>query len=58
MDTQKDRELSELELTAEELEDVCGGLRNNQTEWWAAVQVGIIQGVEKASGGGSCGILF
>lgn len=41
MDSQENRELGELELTAEELEDVCGGLMNNQTEWWAAFQRGM-----------------
>jgi hypothetical protein len=50
MDTQKDREPGELELTAEELDNGCGGLRNNQTEWWAAVQAGMVQGFEKAGG--------
>lgn len=56
MDTKKNCEISELELTAEQLDDVCGGLRNNETEWWAAVQVGINRSVENA--GGNCSILF
>jgi hypothetical protein len=37
-------EIRPWELTTLELDAVCGGLRNNQTAWWAAVRDGITVG--------------
>ena len=46
-----DRQQSEIvELTADELDEVSGGMRNNQTEAWAYVQIGIMVGRQEASG--------
>jgi hypothetical protein len=39
------------QLTTEELDGVSGGMKNNQTEAWAAFQTGIIKGFIEASGG-------
>jgi hypothetical protein len=39
------------QLTTEELDGVSGGVKNNQTEAWAAFQTGIIKGFIEASGG-------
>jgi hypothetical protein len=50
----QESEISELELTAEELDDVSGGLRNNQTEVWAAFYSGIVKGVLEAGGSVRC----
>jgi hypothetical protein len=53
----QESKINELELTAEELFGISGGIRNNETEAWAVFQVGIIRGFEAAQPG-SCGILF
>ena len=51
METRKDEisntqngEIRPCELTTVELDAVSGGLRNNQTAWWAAVRDGITVG--------------
>jgi hypothetical protein len=50
-------EINELELTAEELDAVSGGLRNNQTEAWAVFQLGIMQGFLESGGPrATCGL--
>jgi hypothetical protein len=47
-----DRQESEIiELTADELGEVSGGLKNNQTEAWAFVQIGMA--MAKMEGGSS-----
>jgi len=43
-------EINEPELTAEELDSVSGGLRNNQTEAWGWFQLGIAKGFAEAGG--------
>jgi len=53
MDRQQD-EISDLELTTEELNDVTGGIKNNQTEAWGAFQFGIRVGLVMAGGHVSC----
>jgi hypothetical protein len=55
MDRQQ-QEISELELTIEELNDVGGGMRNNQTEAWAAFQGGIVKGLWEAGAQLGCGV--
>jgi hypothetical protein len=47
-------EINEPELTAEELDSISGGFRNNQTEAWGWFQLGIERGF--AHPGGSCGL--
>jgi hypothetical protein len=61
MTTQKDQvrntqdsEITPRELTTTELNGVSGGLRNNQTEWWAAVQRGMDMGQIMAGGQPVC----
>jgi hypothetical protein len=44
MNTQESK-ISNLELTTEDLDDVSGGLRSNQTEAWAAFKAGIVKGL-------------
>ena len=60
LETEMDRqqsEINEFEMTTEELDAVSGGVRNNQTEAWAAFQTGIIKGFLEAGGGhASCTI--
>ena len=46
-------ELSEMELTAEELNDVNGGVKNGQTAGFRAFVVGILQGYMEAGGHGT-----
>jgi hypothetical protein len=42
------------ELTTIELDGVSGGIRNNQTEWWAAFQNGMDIGQIMAGGRPIC----
>jgi hypothetical protein len=52
-------EINEPELTAEELDSISGGLRNNQTEAWGWFQLGMERGFVGAygpGGGASCGL--
>ena len=52
-------EINEPELTAEELDSISGGLRNNQTEAWGWFQLGMERGFVRAygpGGGASCGL--
>ncbi|WP_369722707.1 hypothetical protein AB8Z38_01295 [Bradyrhizobium sp. LLZ17] len=53
MDKQQ-RDVTELELTLEDLNEVNGGVRNNQTEAWAAFAGGILKGFIEAGGHPSC----
>ena len=46
--------ISDLELTTDELDDVSGGLRNNQTEAWAAFKAGIVKGLFESGATVSC----
>jgi hypothetical protein len=47
----KQSEISSLEeLTTRELDDVSGGLKNNQTEAYHAVWAGIVKGFSDAAG--------
>lgn len=50
----QNREMTPHELTITELDDVSGGLRNNQTAWWAAVQNGMDMGQIMAGGRPFC----
>jgi hypothetical protein len=61
MHTQKSEitspEIGALELTADELDAVAGGMRNNQTEAWAVFQIGIMRGFLAAGGpAATCGL--
>jgi hypothetical protein len=47
-------EINEPELTAEELDSVSGGLRNNQTEAWGWFQLGIAKGIGETPGSLAC----
>ncbi|RXH13930.1 hypothetical protein EAS54_22800 [Bradyrhizobium guangzhouense] len=47
-------EISEPELTAEDLDSVSGGLRNNQTEAWAWFQIGLAKGIGETPGSYYC----
>jgi hypothetical protein len=47
-------EISDLELTTDDLENVSGGLRNNQTEAWAAFKAGIVKGLLESGATVSC----
>jgi hypothetical protein len=50
-------EINTLELTADELDAVSGGLRNNQTEAWAVFQLGIMRGFLESGGPqATCGL--
>ncbi len=49
-------EISEMELTAEELNDVSGGLKNNQTAGYRAFMSGVIDGYTR--GGGTVSVMF
>ena len=53
MNTQESK-ISDLELTTEDLDDVSGGLRNNQTEAWAAFKAGIVKGLLESGATVSC----
>lgn len=55
MDKQQ-HEISEFELTIDELNDVSGGLKNNQTAAYHAFMAGVVQGY--ADAGGSVDISF
>jgi hypothetical protein len=49
MDRQQN-EISHLELTTKELDDVSGGLKNNQTEAYHAFMAGMVKGYADAGG--------
>ncbi|MDA9526744.1 hypothetical protein XI06_41935 [Bradyrhizobium sp. CCBAU 11434] len=50
-DMERDQtEFNEFELTAEELDSVSSGLKNNQTEAWAWFQLGMAKGFAEQGG--------
>jgi hypothetical protein len=50
-------EINEPELTAEELDSVSSGLRNNQTEAWGWFQLGIARGFADTPGSTACWVV-
>jgi hypothetical protein len=61
MNTQNDHisqpqnsEISACELTTLELDGASGGIKNNQTEAWAAFQNGMLKGIIEGGGKLSC----
>ena len=57
MDRQKD-EISASELTTEDLDQVSGGLNNNQTHAFHAFFAGIVKGYLDAGGVYNMGLIF
>ena len=50
------REISEVEMTTEQLDAVSGGLENRSTAVWAQVRGGMIEGFEAAGGTVTCSV--
>lgn len=50
MDKQQQRDISKTELTAEELDSVSGGMRNNETQAWQAFMKGFDKGWTESGG--------
>jgi hypothetical protein len=46
----QNNEISARELTAVELDGASGGIKNNETEAWAAFQNGMLKGIIEGGG--------